>query len=217
MIATTIEQSKKLIELGLDEKSADMYYFLNPTPAGNIYILNPILLDIGVKKIPEYEKGDIPAWSANALLELIPDMITVDDIGCSLELSRNWVSYEGYDGYDSSYMIQPMIFEKKPFLELLFDTVIWLLEHGHIGECKLEEQMKESAKKAQEADCILHTFKTPEKRYMEFNNEDAIDGDLYLFSGGKLVYIGNSVSGPRKLSFFVRIKNWMQNKKERYF
>ena len=68
MIATTIEQSKhmlELVELGLDPKTADMYYpYFGAGQYGDIPRVGfPI----------EYSGGrDIPAWSLSALLEVMP-------------------------------------------------------------------------------------------------------------------------------------------------
>ena len=72
---TSLEQSKKLAEI-LPLESADMYYFLDPTPAGNIYHIVIPQIDFGVKtREPEYDKGDVPCWSLAALLEIIPKHI----------------------------------------------------------------------------------------------------------------------------------------------
>ena len=61
-ICTSQEQSKKLIELGVDVNTADMYYDVNR---------------YGIQSKPEVAIGkvwskDIPAWSLTALLKLIP-------------------------------------------------------------------------------------------------------------------------------------------------
>lgn len=70
---TLIEQAKKLAEF-LPPESADMYYFLDPTPAGNIYHVVIPQIDFGIKtREPEYNKGDIPCWSLVALLSLLPN------------------------------------------------------------------------------------------------------------------------------------------------
>jgi hypothetical protein len=70
-----LQQSKKLAEI-LPIESADMYYFLDPTPAGNIYHIVTPQIDFGVKtKEPEYNKGDILAWSLAALLSVLPKII----------------------------------------------------------------------------------------------------------------------------------------------
>jgi hypothetical protein len=69
---TSKEQAKKLVEF-LPIESADMYYFLDPTPAGNIYHIVIPQIDFGVRtREPEYNEGDIPCWSLVALLNILP-------------------------------------------------------------------------------------------------------------------------------------------------
>ena len=63
-IATTIEQSKHLLELGLDPKTADMYYLPQVMNEGET--LWPI--DKGY----DLDDADQPAWSLSALLEVMP-------------------------------------------------------------------------------------------------------------------------------------------------
>ena len=64
-IATMISQSRKLVELGLDQNSADMYY---PYLGAGMYGDTP---RVGFPI--EYSGGrDIPAWSLSALLEVMP-------------------------------------------------------------------------------------------------------------------------------------------------
>ena len=64
-IATTISQSRKLIELGLDETTADMYY---PYLGAGQYGDTP---RVGFP-IEHSGRKDIPAWSLAALLEVMP-------------------------------------------------------------------------------------------------------------------------------------------------
>ena len=59
-ICTTIEQSKKLIELGIDVKTADMIY--NTLDVFHVRHDTPI------------DKYHTPAWSLSALLGLIPNV-----------------------------------------------------------------------------------------------------------------------------------------------
>lgn len=68
---TDIEQSKKLIELGIDTNTADMchrYMWSN-----NSFILLPC-----AEKAREPITGDIPAWSLAALLDILKDNIKVE-------------------------------------------------------------------------------------------------------------------------------------------
>ena len=64
MIATTIEQSKHLLELGLDPKTADMAYICGAPESLNV------VDDYYLKDI--HDEYDIPAWSLSALLEVMP-------------------------------------------------------------------------------------------------------------------------------------------------
>lgn len=76
---TNLEQSRKLAEI-LPLESANAYYLLDPTPAGNIYHLVVWRIDFGVRtREPEYDKGDIPCWSLAALLDVLESEIDGED------------------------------------------------------------------------------------------------------------------------------------------
>ncbi len=64
-ICTDVEQSNKLIELGIDVNTADMcYHFIE---------INKTPLCIRWEKVHDDEKGNsIPAWSLAALLAILP-------------------------------------------------------------------------------------------------------------------------------------------------
>ncbi len=124
---TTIEQSKKLLELGLSAESADMWYERIDHELTE-YSCNPLL-----KSDAALYKG-LPCWSLGALLEIMPDKIEYLGSECDLSLAKDWASYEGYDRYDASYTVQPMIFKDKPLVDLLFESIIWLLENGYINK-----------------------------------------------------------------------------------
>ena len=120
-----MEESKKLLELGLSAESADMWYERIDHELTE-YSCNPLL-----KSDAALYKG-LPCWSLGALLDILPEEIEYENTPCFLDISKRWISYEGYDSYDSSYTIQPVVFKDKPFMELLFDTTCWLLEHGYL-------------------------------------------------------------------------------------
>lgn len=63
-IATTIEQSKKLLELGLSPDTADMYY---PKVDENVYSSCPFPKKCDVFR---KQKSDISAWSWGALWDI---------------------------------------------------------------------------------------------------------------------------------------------------
>ena len=69
-ICTSLEQSQKLLELGIDVNTADMFYTI---------IDQGLYLE--VKQGIEPSKDDIPAWSLSALLKMMP-------ITCVLSISN---------------------------------------------------------------------------------------------------------------------------------
>lgn len=79
-ICTSIEQSQRLIELGIDVNTADMIYNV----LGESYVRHNTPID----------KYYTPAWSLSALLDLIPTSIDeyTDDFS-QLELTKQSVSY----------------------------------------------------------------------------------------------------------------------------
>ncbi len=115
-ICTDIEQSKKLTKL-LPTESADMYYFLDPTPAGNIYHLTVQRVDVGVKNLPQYDEGDIPCWSLVALLSLLPKGTNI-----STPKPVNELSYCCWNQYNEIYADNPV--------DAAFKMLVWLKENN---------------------------------------------------------------------------------------
>lgn len=69
-IATTIEQSKYLLELGLDPKTADMFW-KHSALLGNHDINGRITVSYQDHLFVGKYDGEIPAWSLSALLEVM--------------------------------------------------------------------------------------------------------------------------------------------------
>ena len=99
-ICTSIEQSKKLLELGIDINTADMYYEevcnLPKAIVGDYILHNQCMEDKDYKKLSNPVLS--PAWSLAALLGVLPKNL---DIGRPV-LATNykgyyWVSY--FDEY----------------------------------------------------------------------------------------------------------------------
>ena len=124
---TTKEECKKLIELGLNPKTADMYYFLDPTPAGNIYHLSNILVDVGAKNVPEYKKGDIPCWSVGCLEDLIYKIPEANVLVTYSEECGYWMNFSLYDDTDEPIRYETNIYDS--LIEMCVDMVSWLLKN----------------------------------------------------------------------------------------
>lgn len=108
-LCTSIEQSEKLVEIGLDANTADIYY-INGEGKARIGKWNKI----------QHDSDDVPAWSLSALLGLMPpyysiyrtrsgDYAGASFLGCEFKISH----------FDNS-------------IDTAFEMVCWLLENGHI-------------------------------------------------------------------------------------
>ena len=114
-ICTTIEQSKKLIKLGIDVKTADMIHNI----LGEPYVRHDTLVD-------EYHT---PAWSLSALLELIPDKISISNESYYLSFTKKSVEFRGPITWDGQ---KAKSFEMDNTLDAAFEMVCWLLENKKI-------------------------------------------------------------------------------------
>lgn len=129
-IVTSIEQSKKLLELGIDTKTADMSWY-RPT------VMYPF--ELHTKYIGHMTmEGDelIPSWSLSALLDLMPKDRFID-IELSyggfsvdpLEYVEKWfISFENEKDYESDIKT----FSSEHPIDAVFEMVCWLLEKGFI-------------------------------------------------------------------------------------
>ena len=138
-ICTSIEQSKILIELGLDVKTADMYYDVN---------------SYGIQSKPEVVVGevwskDIPAWSLSALLKLIKSEFYGETIyGDTITYKVDFRKYKFTDDVDlyqiaygsikfdvdGQYSFTDMINtgQKEDPIDAAFQMVCWLKENEKI-------------------------------------------------------------------------------------
>jgi hypothetical protein len=136
-ISTTIEQSKHLLSLGLDPKSADMVWMFNKW----LYSIKDNILNK-----EQFSERDTLAWSLSALLEVMPITITKDGMEYKLGVfpsglfsthcdTSKWTLQ--YCGRDYSYKSR----DKYPILAAItqhdiitaaYEMVCWLLEQGII-------------------------------------------------------------------------------------
>ncbi|MBO6271788.1 hypothetical protein J6O48_03295 [bacterium] len=125
-ICTSIEQSKKLIELGIDVNTADMYW-KNGVSDRYIQCFTPFVCG-------DYQNGinfdyDIPAWSLSALLGLMPTDDKRDEYYVDIESHSDYhtVSYRNcWDGCIYSEV------SEESLLDAAFEMTCWLLENKKI-------------------------------------------------------------------------------------
>ena len=118
---TTIEQSEKLVELGLSPESSDMHYSMvyNRAIDGggkNLSNFPTTLKPIGTE--------DIPCWSLGALLEVMPKYVQINSNQTGLTIYITFV----HNGIvtDSHHV------KNNTFLEAAYNMVVWLLKNGYI-------------------------------------------------------------------------------------
>jgi len=122
-ICTDIEQSKKLVELGLDVNTADIMWFNDGLgePMEIVCSYNPTTSD------------DVPAWSLSALLGLMPKLYEFEndpnDGGCQPNLCKGWDNNKWHIVYRSAIYITEWYDDP---LDAAYEMVCWLLENKKI-------------------------------------------------------------------------------------
>ena len=116
-ICTSLEQSKKLLSLGLDPSTADMWWSrCTITDFGdNNLKVSYAVTPCNISQFKNTDK-DIPCWSLTALLELMP-------IGSHIEKKTG--------GY-ACYVVYTKPLEASTPIEAAFEMVCWLIKQGHI-------------------------------------------------------------------------------------
>ena len=106
-ISTSIGQSKKLLELGIDRNTADMCWQNNEFPIG-------------------FNDDDaVPAWSLNPLLNIIKNRKDCNKVELLSNYSSKWVLTTTY--YDSIWKEKEIIAEDP--IDAAFEMVCWLKEN----------------------------------------------------------------------------------------
>lgn len=129
-ICTSIEQSKKLIELGIDVNTADFMWEYNPDK--ETYWNKPTIIPID-----DYIfVNDIPAWSLSALLSILPLHIIVNGkvykFGMSKGFNKNGETYAiKYSIFNTTFYYHMTDFYNSP-IDAAFEMISWLKENGKI-------------------------------------------------------------------------------------
>ena len=133
-ICTSLEQSKKLIELGIDINTADLTVLDLPIQNGDRFkfINNKLPGDI-FPSITDGKSEKIPAWSLTALLGLMPKLYEfendTDDGGCQPNLCKGWDNNQWHVVYRSSIHITDWYDDP---IDAAFEMICWLKENGKI-------------------------------------------------------------------------------------
>lgn len=134
-ICTSLDQSKKLLELGIDITTADMWW--QTSEEDGVYEKECPCLYVG--EIPKYMIDyliPIPAWSLSALLKLIPPYLGEFnegiDFGFGKSMNGKWYSahYLQYFQNDDVEAIKTVTGDTA--VDAAFEMVVWLKENGKI-------------------------------------------------------------------------------------
>lgn len=121
MIATTLEQSRKLIEIGIDPTTADMHYAFTVI-GGNAFqeMIDKAAILLSGRENTRYHYE--PAWSLSALLGLMP---IIDEN-----------TYKLYGTLDGGCICEhpstSVIFQEGNAIDATFEMVVWLKENKYI-------------------------------------------------------------------------------------
>jgi len=129
-ICTDIEQSKKLIELGIDVNSADIHWQYIEEDNGQLqWFYFP-------KDFSINENESIPAWSFSALLELIPPYLGEFkdgiDFGLSKAMNSKWYSAHYIQLNNDGMATFNKTVTGDTAIDAAFQMVVWLKENGKI-------------------------------------------------------------------------------------
>lgn len=122
---TSLSQSKRLAEI-LPIESADMYY-------SKTKILNSDETDYIVKVGTSIVITDVPCWSLNALLQVLPLGLYDEFDSCDYELEINMIDkMPRYIRLGDIYHSQfPYDFEKDTLLDNIVESIIWLNDNNY--------------------------------------------------------------------------------------
>lgn len=118
-VCTSVEQSKRLLELGLKPETADMcidlYHEDKP------FVINE---DVDLSKQTEF----IPSWSLHRLIEMLPNEIPMEDYYLILGVSFNCVCYA-----DNEYAEVFQSFDGNTY-SCIIKCVEWLIKEDYFNK-----------------------------------------------------------------------------------
>lgn len=109
-ICTSVEQSQRLLDLGLKAETADMEL---------IYNIFSKTYEPLPKALPTANKCEIPAWSLHRLVE----MCNKTQFGMTISIYNNEVTVDGdlFEVFDNTY-------------DNLISVIEWLIKGGHFNK-----------------------------------------------------------------------------------
>lgn len=125
---TSIEQSKKLVELGIDPNTADMWYSLDDEDPEYSFV-NAEEPPFEWEEITIYDRA-LPCWSTGALINLLPSELTVKDETYFLfiDVKCKTILYKSYNKYWQEFPS----FVSDTFIDNIILVIKWLKENKYL-------------------------------------------------------------------------------------
>ena len=135
-ICTTIKQSKRLLELGLDADTADMFHSAQHIGKDIVRYSDPQMLVHNDHF--EIFVDDLPAWSLHRLMAIMPDKIkmmsiTMEGWDFHLQIYKTTISYIGLRGVTAFN-------QNDNLYDNIIDCIEWLIKDGHFNKKHLKEK-----------------------------------------------------------------------------
>lgn len=141
-ICTSVEQSKRLLELGIKKETSDMMYITKCAttlgiPIPGKYRFYSLILSSYSPPIDKYAIH-IPAWSLHRLVEMIPLDIWHTEYENGPRLKHTFWFCKHAPSYNS---VENIDFRAHPNLyDNIIDCIEWLINEGYFNKDYLEEK-----------------------------------------------------------------------------
>lgn len=129
-VCTSVEQSKRLLAMGLKPETADMYHttFYRDNVGYEI-------IQVRNEKLPLLSQ-EIPAWSLHRLIELLPQHIHLDDYADT----HYWLVIDPLKViYKNSYSSWIYQCDEGGLYDKLINTIEWTIKNGHFNKEYLKQ------------------------------------------------------------------------------
>lgn len=129
-ICTSIEQSKKLIELGIDVNTADMFWDTAEPNERRKPLVGP------VSDYCDMEDWAVPAWSLTVLLSILPMHIIINGSMYKFSMvkgfNKNGETYAiKYSIFNTTFYLHLTNFYNNP-IEACIEMIVWLKDSERI-------------------------------------------------------------------------------------
>ena len=133
-VCTSVEQSRRLLALGLKKETADMHWFYT----GKIHGWQCCVQCYQDAIAEPFRKEDatnvniLPAWSLHRLIEMMPNNIHKYNDIADLSVSNELVQYRFYD-VDYNHDVCLEHFNDRTLYNNIIDCIEWLIKEGYFN------------------------------------------------------------------------------------